>query len=70
MIIDISIKAAVLFVMQTVCWIGFSILLFALFYYTDDPRWKPSKLRHGVFATIVLVAFVLIFGIVDLNWVP
>ena len=68
MVIDISVKAAALFVIQTIFWLGLSTVLFVVFYYTDDPNWKPSKLRHGIFAAIVLVSFALIFGLVQINW--
>lgn len=70
MVIDISIEAAALFVTQMIGWLGLSTLLFVLFYYTDDPLWEPSMLRHGIFATIILSAFVLIFGILHINWLP
>ena len=69
MVIDISIKAAALFVIQMICWLGICSVSGLIVYYTDDPS-PPSKLRHATYALIVLVSFVLIFGLVQINWLP
>ena len=70
MVIDISVKAFAIFCAQMIGWIGFSTLLGFFMYYNDDPYGKPTKVKHGIYITLVGIAFVLIFGFVQINWLP
>ena len=70
MIIDISVKAVAIFCAQMIAWAGVSVLLGFFMYYSDDPLGKPTKLKNGIYFTLVSIAFLLIFGFVQINWLP
>lgn len=69
MIIDISIKAVAIFCAQFIAWVGVCGILGLFVYFKDDPG-PYSKLQHVVYVISIVVAFVLIFGIVQINWLP
>lgn len=70
MVIDISVRAFAIFCAQMIAWVGISVLLGFFMYYNDDPYGKPTKFKHGVYITLVSVAFLLIFDFVQINWLP
>ena len=70
MVIDISVKAFAIMAAQTIGFIGVATLVGVLFYYTDDPRVKPSRFKNTVYTVVLAIAFVLIYGIVQINWLP
>lgn len=51
-------------------WVGFSTLLGFFMYYNDDPYGKPTKVKHSIYIILVGIAFALIFGFVQINWLP
>lgn len=70
MVIDISVKAFAIFCAQVIGWVGFSVLLGFFMYYSDDPYGKPTKVKNTVYTVLVGIAFALIFGFVQINWLP
>ena len=69
MVIDISVKAFALFCAQFIVWGGLCTLMAFFVYWKDDPG-PYSKLHHIIYGTLVTVAFVLIFGFIQINWLP
>lgn len=65
----LSVKAIALFCARLIALMGIGALLGFFMYYTDDPRVKPSKVKNTVYTVFLLIAFVFIFGIVQINWV-
>ena len=70
MVIDVSIKEFAIFCAQTIAFFGIITLIGVLMYYTDDPRVKPTKLKNITYSGLVIVLFLLIFGFVQINWLP
>lgn len=70
MVIDISVKAVGIFCAQMIGWMGFSALLGFFMYYSDDPYSKPDKVKNTIYTVLIAIAFVLIFGFVQINWLP
>lgn len=70
MIIDISVKAFAIFCAQVIAWVGVSVLLGFFMYYSDDPYSKPNKVKNTIYTVLVAIAFALIFGFVQINWLP
>ena len=70
MVIDISLKGFAIFAAQAIAFVGAATLLGVLFYYTDDPRVKPSKIKNTIYTVLVVALGLLIFRVVEINWLP
>ena len=69
MVIDVSASAVLFFVAQVLVFVTACGVLGVLVYYKDNPE-PYSNFRHGVYITLVSIAFLLIFGFVQINWLP
>ncbi len=71
MVIDISIRDTFIFVAQTVSWVSLSLLLWFFMYFGDDVyQMHETKIKNSIYAALVVVLFLLIYGIVEINWLP
>ncbi len=71
MIIDISVYATIVFIMKTLSWITLSVLLWFFMYFHDDVyQFQHTPIKNTILGLLILVLFLLIYGIVEINWLP
>lgn len=69
MVIDVSITSVLMFAVHTFMWVTLSVLTWFFMYFSDDPSPSNTPVKNSICAAIILVLFLLCYGIVEINWI-
>ena len=71
MVIDVHVIAVAVFLLKTAAWVTLSLLLWFFMYFSDDVcQFQNTPIKNTIFGLLVVVLFLLIYGIVEINWLP
>jgi putative effector of murein hydrolase LrgA (UPF0299 family) len=71
MTIDVHVISVVVFLLKTAAWGVLSILLWFFMYFSDDvQQFQNTPIKNTIFGLLVVAMFLLIYGIVEINWLP
>lgn len=71
MVIDVHVISVIVFLFRTAAWVALSLLLWFFMYFSDDVyQFQHTPIKNTIFGLLVVTLFLLIYGIVEINWLP